>query len=152
MSYDPPHGNHIIISPDARWVIICDGQSLVRVWDIPSGNLIDWFIMPPITAIDFSPRGDFLATSHGGEVGVYLWSNKGYFGKLLLKETPSTPLTLTPSLPVAMATPDAEVAEVGGEVTEEVNSIGDLITLSGLPPSSWAHLSQIDLIKVLQLL
>jgi len=61
-------------SGDARWIASSDALSEIRVWDLPSGRCIDWFkTQSPVTSLDFSPRSDFLATSHVDSNGIYLW-------------------------------------------------------------------------------
>lgn len=51
-------------------------DSTIRVWDMPTGCLLWQFAVPrPATSLSFSGTGDFLATSHVGSVGVYLWAN-----------------------------------------------------------------------------
>jgi U3 small nucleolar RNA-associated protein 21 len=52
----------------------------IRVWDIVTGSLIDWFkFKSPCLSLDFSPSGEFLATSHLNSKAVFLWSSKSYF-------------------------------------------------------------------------
>lgn len=49
-------------------------DNTVRTWDIPTGRLIDWFTpAKPVTSLSFSPTNEFLATTHVGVVGVFLW-------------------------------------------------------------------------------
>jgi len=57
----------------------------VRVWDIVTGSLIDWikFQNAPLS-LDFSPSGEFLATSHIDSKAVYLWSNRTYFSNTIV--------------------------------------------------------------------
>ena len=52
----------------------------IRVWDIVTGSLVDWvkFRQAPLS-LDFSPSGEFLATSHLNSKAVYLWSNKAFY-------------------------------------------------------------------------
>ena len=50
------------------------------MWDLPSGSCVDYFSFPsPVTSLDLSPAGDFLATAHvedlGNEVYRYLPRN-----------------------------------------------------------------------------
>lgn len=62
------------MSYSARLLVSASTDSHVRVWDIPSGNCIDWFKMhKPVKSLTFSPRTDFLATSHVGSNGIYIW-------------------------------------------------------------------------------
>ena len=66
--------------PDSKWLVCSSLDKTIKVFDILTGCLIDWikFQKGPIS-IDFSLSGEYLATSHVGDKGVYLWSNKSYF-------------------------------------------------------------------------
>lgn len=66
--------------PDSKWVICSSLDKCVRVWDILTGSLVDWiqFQKAPLS-IDFSPSGEFLATSHVGSKAIFLWSNRAFF-------------------------------------------------------------------------
>lgn len=61
-------------SPDSRWVMTTSQDSIIRTFDVPTGQLIDAFRTASVaTSLTFSPTGDFLATAHVDSVGVYLW-------------------------------------------------------------------------------
>lgn len=61
-------------SSDARWLVTTSTDSVIRTFDIPTGQLVDVFKTASMaTSLTFSPTGDFLATSHVDSVGVYLW-------------------------------------------------------------------------------
>jgi U3 small nucleolar RNA-associated protein 21 len=66
--------------PDSKWLLCSSLDKSIRVWDILTGALVDWiqFKMAPIS-LDFSPSGEYLATSHVGSKAIYLWSNRAYF-------------------------------------------------------------------------
>ena len=66
--------------PDSKWLLNCSMDCCVRVWDIVTGSLVDWikFKHAPLS-LDFSPSGEFLATSHLNSKAVFLWSNKAFF-------------------------------------------------------------------------
>ena len=75
------HINDVCFSqPDSRWVLNCSMDCCIRVWDIITGSLVDWikFKHAPLS-LDFSPSGEFLATSHLNSKAVFLWSNKAFF-------------------------------------------------------------------------
>ena len=78
--------------PDSKWIICSSLDKCVRVWDILTGTLVDWvqFKRAPIS-IDFSPSGEFLATSHVGSKAVFLWSNRGHFQNLIIQKVPTSP-------------------------------------------------------------
>lgn len=66
--------------PDAKWLICSSMDKCIRVWDIVTGSLIDWVQFKDVPlSIDFSPSGEYLATSHLGSKAVYLWANKAFF-------------------------------------------------------------------------
>lgn len=64
----------IAFSPDSRWLMSTSQDSIIRTFDIPTGQLIDAFRTASVaTSLTFSPTADFLATAHVDSVGVYLW-------------------------------------------------------------------------------
>lgn len=43
-------------------------------WDLPTGQCIDIFKCDiPVSSLTLSNTGEFLATSHVDEVGIFLW-------------------------------------------------------------------------------
>lgn len=61
-------------SPDSRWIIVASQDSVIRTFDVPTGQLVDAFRTRAVaTSITFSPTGDFLASTHVDSVGIYLW-------------------------------------------------------------------------------
>lgn len=67
-------------SNDGRWIIAASMDSVIRVWDLPTGHLIDAFrIEEACTALAFSTTGEFLATAHANNVGINLWTNRTLF-------------------------------------------------------------------------
>lgn len=72
--------NDFTFSADGRWIIAASMDSIIRVWDMPTGHLIDIFRLPnTCTSLSMSPTGEFLATSHANGVGINLWSNRSLF-------------------------------------------------------------------------
>lgn len=70
----PSDCNSQAFSSDSRWVITTSQDSIIRTFDVPTGQLVDAFRTSSIaTSLSFSPTADFLATSHVDSVGVYLW-------------------------------------------------------------------------------
>lgn len=78
--------------PDQRWLICSSLDKCIRVWDIVTGSLIDWikFKNAPLS-IDFSPSGEFLATSHLNSKAVFLWSNRTFFSNTIVQKVPKGP-------------------------------------------------------------
>lgn len=86
--------------PDSKWIMCSSLDKCIRVWDILTGTLVDWiqFKRAPIS-LDFSPSGEFLATTHVGSKAVYLWSNRGHFQNIIIQRVPTQPsLIELPSL------------------------------------------------------
>lgn len=78
--------------PDSKWVICSSLDKCIRVWDLLTGQLVDWiqFKNAPLS-LDFSPSGEFLATSHIESKAVYLWSCRSYFQSIIIQKSPKHP-------------------------------------------------------------
>ena len=67
-------------SNDGRWIIAASMDSAVRVWDLPTGHLINvTHMQSACTALAFSTTGEFLATAHADSVGIDIWTNRTLF-------------------------------------------------------------------------
>ena len=126
-------------------------------------RVVDIFLVDsPATGLALSPTGDFLASSHVNDLGIYLWSNRTLYSHVSLRPLPPnhTPsLTELPSS--AIVEVDAEESEQreegafvmdtkGSEDPSEENTapLSDgLMTLSALPKSRWHNLQNLDVIK-----
>ncbi|KAL1418163.1 hypothetical protein MTO96_026176 [Rhipicephalus appendiculatus] len=142
-------------SPDARWLVTSSTDKLVRTWDLPSGCLVDCFEVPsPVTSLDLSPTGEFLATAHADDLGVFLWANATLYSHVTLRPLPPDYVPRIAELPAT--TLDDE----GGEPIEdndELMDMGayespdqlapDMVTLSKLPYSRWQNLLNIEVVK-----
>eukprot|EP01127_Copromyxa_protea_P001324 TRINITY_DN11347_c0_g1_i1.p1 TRINITY_DN11347_c0_g1~~TRINITY_DN11347_c0_g1_i1.p1 ORF type:complete len:891 (+),score=165.54 TRINITY_DN11347_c0_g1_i1:16-2688(+) len=149
----------ISFSSTARWLVTASGMDCeVRVWDVPSGRCIDWFLTEsPITSLSLSPNGDFLATSHAGEKGISIWANGLYFSNLFLKPLPPKPTLITgPTLAGPVNTDDADDDVEGVDLDEELwkwykedkeQLDPSLITFSSQPKSVWHTLLNLETIK-----
>ncbi|XP_028660660.2 WD repeat-containing protein 36 isoform X1 [Erpetoichthys calabaricus] len=145
--------NDMTFSPDGRWLITSSMDCTVRTWDLPSGSLIDCFLLDSAAvSITMSPTGNFLATSHVDELGIYLWSNCTLFNLISLPPLPSDYEPSVVMLPGACPVEDTDVIEVDAEVEateyespEQLEN--ELITLSLLPDSRWKNLLNLDIIK-----
>jgi U3 small nucleolar RNA-associated protein 21 len=145
-------------SHDARWLVSAGEDASIRTWDLPTGNLIDWFkVHSPVTSLSFSESGDYLATSHTNNEGIFLWANQGYFGKIFLKAVPKVPTKS--SMPTVAGLEDQEGVIEDGETKENVEQVeivgkkeqlaSELVTLSDVPHAKWTSLPQLDTIKVI---
>jgi U3 small nucleolar RNA-associated protein 21 len=58
----------------------------VRTWDLPGARLLDCFLVESAaTSVSMSNVGDFLATTHVDDLGVYLWSNRTMYAAASLQ-------------------------------------------------------------------
>lgn len=148
-------------SNDGRWIIAASMDSIVRVWDLPTGNLINAIRMEsPCTALAFSETGEYLATAHADSVGINLWNNRTLFThvptKLIQEDEiidairPTSSGENSQSLIAAAFSDEGEdedtddVADILPSTTDQISS--DLVTLSLVPRSRWQTLLHLDTI------
>jgi U3 small nucleolar RNA-associated protein 21 len=146
-------------SNDGRWIISAASDSAVRVWDLPTGHLIDAMKLPKkCNTVAFSPSGEFLATGLDNEVGVHIWTNKTLFTHVStrqIKENAIAAVTApTPSgeggvaVVEAAAAEDDEDEEVDETTVPVMDQLSDKITtLSLVPKSRWQTLLHLDVIR-----
>ena len=139
-------------NPDSRWLITASMDCTIRTWDIPSSNLIDVFQVPEAcTSLDFSPTGEFLATIHVCNLGIYLWSNRTLYTHISLKAIHKDDPIPTIGLPGTVIelndVEENELIESEPEYVSPEQLHDDLITMSGLAHSRWQNLLNIDIIK-----
>ena len=61
-----------------------------RTWDLPTGSLVDCFATSsPVTSVTLSPLGEYLATTHVDDLGIYLWSNMTLYTHVALRPLPA---------------------------------------------------------------
>ncbi|KAI5295878.1 hypothetical protein KEM52_006628 [Ascosphaera acerosa] len=151
--------NDFCVSRDGRWVIAASMDSVVRVWDLPTGHLIDAFRLPSTcTSLTLSATGEYLATAHADNVGINIWNNRSLF-----MHVPQTHIDEEDILDVAEPTASGE----GGAAMIEAAFEGDdsasegvagvnvpveqldeqMLTLSLMPKSRWQTLVKLDAIK-----
>jgi U3 small nucleolar RNA-associated protein 21 len=132
-------------------------DSIVRTYDVPTGQLVDAFRSPSIaTGVTFSPTGDFLATSHVDSVGVHLWANKAQFSEVALRHIDEAEVidVAMPTVQGSEETDEMEGIEPVGEpefqdiYTTPDQLDGDMLTLSLMPRSRWQTLLNLDIIRV----
>ncbi|TRY54325.1 hypothetical protein DNTS_021301 [Danionella cerebrum] len=152
------HGqiNDMTFSPDGRWLITASMDCTIRTWDLPSGSLIDCFLVDAApVSISLSPTGNFLASSHVDGLGVYLWSNNTLCGMVSLRPLPAdfepTVIMLPGTCPTKDTEEEVEISDADdSEMAEYVSPAQldeHLITLSLLPDSRWRNLLHLDIIK-----
>ncbi|CAG8563436.1 14007_t:CDS:10 [Funneliformis caledonium] len=154
------HRNRITdltFSPDGRWIVSTSLDATIRTWDLPTGHLIDIFRVDDIaTSVTFSPTGDFLATSHVDNVGMFLWANRTQFSNISLRNISEDDEISTITLPTTTGLEsDNEdyLNEVDGDKKDDksfetVEQLTEqMITLSLLPKSKWQNLLNLETIK-----
>ncbi len=127
---------------------------------LPHLRIIDIFLVEsPATSTALSPSGDFLATTHVDDLGIYLWSNKTMYSHVSLRPLSEQATPTLIDLPSTKLTQQVET-DMQTEEIEEENEFSDddisekcipladsLVTLSTLPKSRWSNLLNLDTIK-----
>ena len=147
--------NDFAFSNDGRWVIAASGDSIIRVWDLPTGHCIDAIrLKTPCVALAFSGTGEFLATACEGDVGVGIWNNRSLFTHVPTRHISESEIALVagPSVTGDSGLLDAALAEKEDEAdtapAPTIDQISDdLLTLSLVPKSRWQTLLHLDLIR-----
>ena len=146
-------------SNDSRWIIAATSDSIIRVWDLPTGHLIDAMRLPSqCTSVAFSPTGEYLATAQQDSVGVDIWTNRSLFTQVstrhISEEEIATINTPTASGDGGEAIVEAATAEEATEETQDdtIVPIMDQLshgvtTLSLVPKSRWQTLIHLDIIR-----
>jgi U3 small nucleolar RNA-associated protein 21 len=150
--------NDFCFSNDGRWVVAASKDCIVRVWDLPTGHLIDAIRMETqCTALAFSGTGEFLATTCEGQVGVNIWNNKTLFTHVPTRHISENEIAEISGPTVsgegghglidgAFVEEEEDVADVAPTLSLEQLS-ADMMTLSLVPKSRWQTLLHLDLIK-----
>lgn len=147
--------NDMTFSPDGRWLITASMDCTIRTWDLPSGSLVDCFLVEAAAvSVSLSPTGNFLASSHVDGLGVYLWSNNTLCSLVSLRPLPADYEPTVIMLPGICPSKDTEEEEVldsdSSEMAEYISPAQldeHLVTLSLLPDSRWKNLLHLDIIK-----
>ncbi|XP_064477111.1 WD repeat-containing protein 36-like [Ornithodoros turicata] len=134
------------LSPDARWLVTASMDALIQTWDLPSGCLVDCFQVPsPCTSLHLSPSGEYLATCHIDDLGVYLWSNATLYSRVTLAPLPEGYSPKMTELPTNTMPEQEDITENTEDA--EVEALCGLVTLSLLPQSRWQNILNIDVVK-----
>jgi len=143
-------------SADSRWLVTVSLDSTAKVWDLPTSQCVDYVLFDrPATSVDLSPASDMMATSHVGDLGVYLWTNKTLYEHVTMvpvkKGAEPRPLSLPSRLMVLEKEAMEEEVKMEEEEEEQFASpeqiSQELITLANLPGSRWLNLLSLDIIK-----
>ncbi|KAH7386464.1 Utp21 specific WD40 associated putative domain-containing protein [Cadophora sp. MPI-SDFR-AT-0126] len=150
--------NDFCFSNDGRWIIAASQDCVVRVWDLPTGHLIDAIRMETqCTALSFSATGEFLATTCEGQVGVNIWNNITLF-----KHVPTRHISESDIASISGPTVSGENGQdlLSGAFEDETSEpedsapapsleqlSEDIMSLSLVPKSNWMTLLHLDQIK-----
>jgi len=146
-------------SNDGRWIIAASMDSVIRIWDLPTGHLINAVrLESPCTALAFSDSGEFLATAHADGVGINIWNNRTLF-----THVPTRLIREDETMPVIAPTTSGESGQGLIEAAFEEDSLDEeedlppsttpdqlsatLQTLSLLPKTHYQTLVHLDLIR-----
>ncbi|KAL4210717.1 hypothetical protein CU097_012847 [Rhizopus azygosporus] len=154
------HRNRItdfVFSPDSRWIVSASLDGTVRTWDLPTGSMIDIFRVEDIvTCLAFSPEGDFLATAHVDNNGIFLWANRTQYSNISLRHITDDDEAQLLDLPSMQGDQDESDVEDDEEVDikreESLDTVEQLaeqmITMSMEPRAKWQNLLHLDTIKL----
>lgn len=148
----------LCFSHDGRWIVACSMDSVVRVFDLATGHLIDGFKTPTCTNVAFSTTGEFLATSHAGSTGIKIWTNKALFNHIPTRQVDEITGIIDLSETAEFQAPSQLIldgeSETQDELSEEADNMSDidqihehLLTLSVVPPSRWQTLLNLDQVR-----
>ncbi|KAI5795714.1 Utp21 specific WD40 associated putative domain-containing protein [Geopyxis carbonaria] len=154
------HISDFAFSHDARWIVAASMDACVRIWDVPTGHLVDALRTPRIvSALAWTGPGDeFLATAHVGSVGISLWTNRTLFRHVVARNMDAgavVDLALptvsgeggTALIDAAMAAEDDAEEDATGVYHTAAQLSDSLQTLSLLPMTRWQTLLNLDLIR-----
>lgn len=150
--------NDICFSNDGRWIVAASKDRIIRVWDLPTGHLIDAIrTETQCTALAFSSTGEFLATTCEGQLGVNIWNNKTLFTHVPTRHISEDEIAFisnpTASGEGGQGLIDGAFEDVDDEVDDAAPMASieqlseDMLTLSMVPKSRWQTLLHLDLIK-----
>ncbi|KAG6438520.1 hypothetical protein O3G_MSEX000035 [Manduca sexta] len=147
--------NDIAFDSQSRWLVSTSMDCTVCTWDIPSAQLVDIFSLEqPCTSLSMSPTGDYLATTHINELGVFLWANKLLHDRIFLKPIDRNAVDI-PKLKLPSTAPEKpDIDDIGvidldeePEYKSPEQISQELITLSDQPTSRWLNLLNLDIVK-----
>ena len=147
-------------SHDGRWIVAASLDSIIRVWDLPTGHLINAIrLESPCTALAFSDTGEYLATAHADGVGVNIWNNRTLFThvstRLISDDEVIDAVAPTASgehgqglIEAAFDDDDmADLAPLNDTINVSDQLSTDMETLSLVPKSRWQTLLHLDAIR-----
>lgn len=144
-------------SNDGRWIVASSADSIIRVWDLPTGHMIDAIKMRnPCTALAFSTTGEYLATTTVDSVGVHVWTNLALFTHVPTRaisaseiaeiEAPTASGEGGQGLVDSASEQPTEALEGDDQpATSTIDQLSeDILTLSLVPKARWQNLLHLD--------
>lgn len=126
--FENAHGDRITdltFSATGHWIVTASSDGRAKVWDLPSSTLVDVLAFPtPCIGLSISANGEYLATAHENQLGIYLWINKTIYSPFFTLR----PLPLDYEPTRAMALPASEVpsSRMDEDVAEQSTDDGKL--------------------------
>lgn len=144
-------------SHDGRWIVACSTDSIVRVFDLATGHLIDAFKTATCTNVAFSNTGEFLATAHAGSPGIHVWTNKALFSHVPTRQIDDIKGVIDLTETAVFQAASQLLIKTSDEGQDPVNELDNrseldqldhsLLTLSIVPQSRWQTLLNLDSIR-----
>ncbi|KAJ3144386.1 WD repeat-containing protein 36, partial [Geranomyces michiganensis] len=154
-------------TPDGRMIISTSTDSTLRTWDLPTGHCVDVTRVPSVPrSVAIAPNGDYVATVHADQVGIFLWANRLNFGGVLIRRVDEEAVAAKPAsaLPrtggLVLTEEDEAAAAVGAEELQHAEDAENddeglsarvhddsLISLSGVPKVKWHNLLSLEALK-----
>lgn len=145
-------------SANGHWIISAASDSTIRVWDLPTGHLIDAMKLPgKCNSVALSPSGEFLATGLDTEVGIQIWTNRTLFTHVSTRQISEDDIAIV-AAPTASGEGGIAIVDTAAEDSVEpeldetmvpvMDQLSDKITtLSLVPKSRWQTLLHLDTIR-----
>lgn len=144
-------------SHDGRWIVACSMDSVIRIFDLATGHLIDAFRTTTCTNVSFSTTGEFLATTHSGSVGINIWNNKSLSMYVPIRQideetdiidlTGDTSFTASSQLAVENDAASEDEANLFGSTSNIDQLDSKLLTLSLVPQNRWQTLLNLESVR-----
>ncbi|KRY55867.1 Protein sidekick -like protein, partial [Trichinella britovi] len=131
--FDKCHGNRITdlgFGPGGQWLISSSLDCTIKVWDLASACLVDVLTFDDACrSFSISPNGQYMATAHCEQRGIYLWLNKTYYRPGIALRP--LPLDYEPATVFQLPGAAACIDEEGTEVVEEQSTQQELTEQDG---------------------
>ena len=146
----------ISFSPKGRQVLSSSTDRTVKIWDLPSGTLVESYECENApSSLAIAPDVDYFATTHINELGITIWGNNSHGletkddddddDEMDVDDAEATEVEESPTR--STATKDNRGDESEGSEDGFAPLSDHLVTLSGKPSSQWTVLSNLSEIR-----